>query len=135
MARKPTPYPTEAEFEILKVLWESGPSTLGEVWKAVRSNRPVARTTVATTLGTMLGKGQVRRRRGPQAYLWSAGISKEKTVVRAARHLLDQVFDGSARRLMVHLIDGGELGERDLDAIGRLVAEYKRSSKSESNPC
>ena len=130
VARKPTQSPTEAELGILKVLWELGPCTLGEVWQGVRNNRPVARTTVATTLGTMLNKGLVRRKRGSQAYLWSASLNKEKTVGQVARQLMDQVFDGSARRLMVHLIDGGELSERDLDAIGRLVTECMRSSKN-----
>jgi len=43
VARKPTQSPTEAELEILKVLWELGPCTLGEVWKAILDNRQVAR--------------------------------------------------------------------------------------------
>jgi predicted transcriptional regulator len=127
MARRAARSPTHAELEILKVLWSTGPSTLGEVWNAVRANRRVARTTIATTLGTMLGKGLVTRERGPQVYLWSAAVNEESTAERAAKQLLDQVFDGSAHRLMVHLIQGGELNERDLDAIRRLVDEYRRS--------
>jgi len=51
-------------------------------------------------------------------------------VGQVTRKLLDEVFDGSARRLMVHLIDGGELSERDLDVISRLVTECKKSSKN-----
>jgi BlaI family penicillinase repressor len=134
MARKTTPNPTEAEFEILNALWDSGPSTLGEVWSAVRRNRPVARTTVATTLGTMLRKGLVRREHGPQAYVWAARRNKETTARQLARQMLDQVFEGSARRLMLHLIDGGELSEQDLDAIGRLAHEFRKTSSSESKP-
>ncbi|MHC4445949.1 MAG: BlaI/MecI/CopY family transcriptional regulator [Planctomycetota bacterium] len=117
--------------EILKVLWESGPSTLGEVCEAIQKNRPVAKTTIATTLGVMLSKGLVKRRRGRNAYIWSAKIDEQKTARQVARRLVDQVFDGSARQLVAHLIDSGDLSEGDLVAIRRLMDDYIRSSKGE----
>jgi len=131
MARPPRPYPTDAALEILKVLWELGPSTLGEVCEAIQKNRPVAKTTIATTLGVMLSKGLVKRRRGRSVYIWSAKIDEQKTARQVARRLVDQVFDGSARQLVAHLIDSGDLSERDLVVIRRLMDEYIRSSKGE----
>ncbi len=65
--------------EILKVLWELGPSALGEVCEAVQRIRPVAKTTVATMLGVMLRKGLAKRRQGKRSYIWLAGINQEKT--------------------------------------------------------
>jgi predicted transcriptional regulator len=132
MARKATPHPTEAEFEILNALWEQGPSTLGEIWKAVRDKRPVARTTIATTLSTMLNKGLVQRGKGPQAYVWSASRNRDKTARQVVGHMLDQVFDGSARRLMTHLIDGGQLSRQDVDAISRMLDDYRKSTQDET---
>ena len=132
MARPATPHPTDAEIEILKVLWELGPSTLGEVYEAVQKSRTVAKTTVATTLGVMLRKGLAKRRRGKRSYIWLAGINQEKTAKQVAQRLLDQVFDGSARQLVVHLIDSGDLSERDLDAIRRLMDEYQKSRIDEA---
>ena len=60
MARPPSNQPTDAELEILKVLWEQGPAGLGPIHAAIQENRPVALTTIATTLKTMLAKGLVR---------------------------------------------------------------------------
>ena len=50
MARPPSSQPTDAELEILKVLWEHGPAGLGQVHAAIQESRPVALTTIATTL-------------------------------------------------------------------------------------
>ena len=97
---------------------------MGEVCEAVQKSRPVAKTTVATTLGVMLRKGLAKRRQGKRAYIWLAGINQEKAAKQVARLLLGQIFDGSGRQLMAHLIDSGDLSERNLDAIHRLVDEY-----------
>jgi predicted transcriptional regulator len=119
---------------ILKYLWESGPATLGDICDAVQNSRPVAKTTVATTLGVMLNKGLVKRSRGGRVYRWSAVINEQKTARKVARRLLDQVFDGSARQLVAHLIDSGELTERDLTAIRQLIDEYRKSGGKDSSP-
>jgi BlaI family transcriptional regulator, penicillinase repressor len=121
MARPPSEQPTDGEFEILKVLWDSGPTELGRICSAVRQERPVATTTVATMLGVMLQKGLVKRAGGPRGYLWSARISREATAKRVLRKLVDRVFDGSAQRLVSHLLSDNRLKEEDRQEILRLL--------------
>ena len=60
MARPPSIHPTDGELEILQVLWQDGPCSLGQVCKALRRRRSIATTTVATNLGVMLDKKIVR---------------------------------------------------------------------------
>ena len=59
MARPASSHPTDGELEILRVLWERGPSSLAEVCAALREEREVATTTVATMLRVMLDKNIV----------------------------------------------------------------------------
>jgi BlaI family transcriptional regulator, penicillinase repressor len=68
MARPPSTHPTDAEMEVLKVLWEHGTAGLGQVHAAIQERRQVALTTIATTLKTMLAKGLVARREGSVEY-------------------------------------------------------------------
>ena len=68
MARPPSVHPTDAELEILKVLWDAGPSELGKIATALNRGRAVATTTVATTLKVMLQKGSVGRSDGPRGH-------------------------------------------------------------------
>ena len=121
MARRPSGQPTDAELAILQVLWGEGPSGLGGVHEALRASRPVALTTVATTLKVMLDKGLVRREDGPKGYLWSAATTRGAAASGMVGKLLDGVFDGSARGLVAHLIEQGKLDDRDKQAIRDLL--------------
>jgi BlaI family transcriptional regulator, penicillinase repressor len=121
MARPPSSQPTDAELEILKVLWEQGPAGLGPIHAAIQGRRPVALTTIATTLKTMLAKGLVTRGDGPRGYLWSAAASRGSTAAGLLGKLVQHVFDGSARRLVAHLIQEGALDDRDRDEIRALL--------------
>ena len=121
MARPPSQQPTDGELEILKILWDSGPTELGRICSAVRQEREVATTTVATMLGVMLQKGLVKRTNGRHGYLWSARISREASAKRVLRKLVDSVFDGSAQRLVSHLLADNRLNEDDRRAILRLL--------------
>jgi BlaI family transcriptional regulator, penicillinase repressor len=122
MARPANEQPTEGELEILKVLWERGPCGLKHVCSGLRASRSVATTTVATMLRLMVEKGLVDRAEpGPQGSLYSARVSRDAASAGLVRRLIDQVFDGSARRLVAHMIEGERLSEQDRDEIRRLL--------------
>ncbi|MHC4178450.1 MAG: BlaI/MecI/CopY family transcriptional regulator [Planctomycetota bacterium] len=129
MARRPSIHPTDAELEILQVLWDSGPTALGMIHKALSKQRVVAKTTVATILNIMLEKKLVERNDGARGYLWSAAISRTDTAAGMMGKLIDRVFDGSAQRMVTHLVEGGRLSERELDEIGRLIKQHRGSKK------
>jgi predicted transcriptional regulator len=130
MARPASPQPTDGELEILRVLWQSGPAPLGQVCATLRDQRPVAATTVATMLQVMLGKGLVKRTRGPRGSLWSAKVSQQTAASRLLRKVLDNVFDGSAQRLVMHLLDQGKLSARDCEEIRRLLESADKGKPS-----
>jgi predicted transcriptional regulator len=121
MARPPSAQPTDAELEILKVLWDQGPAGLGPIHAAIQGRRQVALTTIATTLKTMLAKGLVARQDGPRGYVWSAAASRRSTATGLLGKVVQHVFDGSARRLVAHLIQEGALDDRDRDEIRALL--------------
>ncbi len=131
MARPTSTQPTDGELEILKVLWPSGPVPLGQVCAALRDRRPVATTTVATMLQVMRGKGLVKRSRGPRGFLWSAKVTQEAAASRLLGKVLDHVFDGSAQRLVAHLLDEGKLSARDRQEIRRLLETSDRRKPSD----
>lgn len=127
MARRKAAHPTDAELEILGILWERGPVGLGQVYDGIREMRPVARTTVATMLGVMLEKGIVRRRAGADGYEWSASIGRDATARGMMGKMIDSVFGGSAMRMVAHLLEEGRLSSDQLAEIRRLLAEAETS--------
>lgn len=121
MARPPSKQPTDGELELLKILWTIGPAGLGEIHAALGESRPVALTTVASMLKTMLAKGLVAREDGPKGYAWSAAATRQTTASGLVGKLLGHVFDGSARRLVAHLIEDGSLDHRERAEILELL--------------
>ncbi|WP_406697871.1 BlaI/MecI/CopY family transcriptional regulator [Singulisphaera sp. Ch08] len=121
MARPPSAHPTDAELEILKILWDVGPAELGPIVTSLNLGRAVATTTVATTLKIMMQKGWVERRQGERGYLWAALVTQKDATSGLLRKLLDRAFDGSAGRLVARLVEDGALSERDREEIRRLL--------------
>src|SRR5215218_6918500 len=114
MPRPPSTHPTDGELEILRALWENGPSSLGAVCEALRRQRDVATTTVATMLKVMLEKGLVRRKQAVRGQQWSAAVTQSAAAKSMVGKLVDGVFDGSAGRLAAHLVEAGRLSDTKL---------------------
>ena len=137
MARPPSQHPTDGELEILRVLWDRGPSSLSEICESLRAGRDVATTTVATMLRVMLDKDLVRRkqangksvRRGPQ---WTAAVTQSAAARSMVGKLVDGVFDGSAGRLAVHLIEAGRLSPEELAELRNLIDSNRATRKNRS---
>lgn len=121
MARPPSTHPTDGELEILRVLWERGPSSLGEVCESLRQQREVATTTVATMLRVMLDKNLVKRKQAVRNHQWSAAVTHAAAARSLVGKLVDGVFDGSAQRLVAHLVEGGELSADELAELRTLI--------------
>ncbi len=134
MARPPRSQPTDGELEILKVLWEQGPSGLKPVCDGLRKVRPVATTTVATMLKLMQEKGLVDRSEAARGSVYSARVSREAASTSLVRRLMDLVFDGSARRLVTHMLETEKLSARDRDEIRRLLDEAGARPADEPRP-
>ena len=121
MARPPSTHPTDGELELLQILWQTGPCGLGQICTALRLRRPAATTTIATMLQVMLDKKLVQRKRGPKGYIWSAKTTRQSAATDMVRKVIDLVFDGSAQRLVAHLLESDQLSEQERKDIRRLI--------------
>jgi predicted transcriptional regulator len=131
MARPASQHPTDGEIEILRVLWERGNASLSDVCEALRRDRPVATTTVATMLRVMLDKGLVRRKPVGRGHRWSAAVSHAAAAKSLVGKLVDGIFDGSAQQLVAHLVERGKLTDDELGELRKLIDTMRsRSSKA-----
>ena len=121
MARPASQHPTDGQLEILRVLWESGASSLGTICEALRREREVATTTVATMLRVMLEKGLVRRKQAARGLQWSAAVTQSAAAKSMVGKLVDGIFDGSAGRLAAHLVEAGQLSAEELAELRKLI--------------
>jgi predicted transcriptional regulator len=126
MARPKQEYPTPAELEVLKILWDRGPLTVRQVMQDVNHRRRRAYTSVMSLLNVMTDKGLLTRRPHGRAFIYSARRSRGKTLRGLLADLLGRAFEGSASALVAHLLDEANPSPEELDAIRRAIAAYQK---------
>jgi len=126
MARPRHENPTPAELEVLRVVWDRGPSTVREVMNVLNRERPRAYTSVMSLMNVMAEKGLLGQEPGGRAFVYSAKISQAQTQSDIVRDLLSRVFDGSAAALVTHLLQQAKPDSKELDEIRRTLSEFAR---------
>src|ERR1700733_1348367 len=125
--RRPTMQkPTASELEILRVLWERGPSTVREVYELLNEQKSMGYTTVLKLLQIMAAKGSVKRNEEQRAHVYEAVQPADKTKRQFAGDVLQRVFAGSASDLMMHALAGQRTSRKELDQLRRVLDEYER---------
>jgi BlaI family penicillinase repressor len=121
--------PTEAELEILAVLWSRGPSTVRDVHETICKRKPAQYTTVLKMLQIMTEKGLVRRDEKQRAHIYSASRPREWTQRQLVGDLLERAFGGSARSLLMGALSARKASAKDLEEMRRLLDEYEKENQ------
>ena len=98
------PWPTEAELDILRVLWERGPSTVRDVHEALYGSDGAGYTTALKLMQIMHGKGLVERDDSQRAHVYKSAINKQRTQKRYLADMVQRLFNGSASELVLHAL-------------------------------
>jgi BlaI family transcriptional regulator, penicillinase repressor len=123
------PRPTDAELEILTVLWSRGPATVREVHEAIAVRKPTQYTTVLKMLQIMAEKGLVRRNEKQRAHIYEAARPQEWTQRQLAGDLLQRAFNGSARSLLIGALSTRKASKEELSELRRLLDEYEKGAR------
>jgi BlaI family transcriptional regulator, penicillinase repressor len=119
--------PTAAELQILQVLWERGPCTVRDVHEALQEEKALGYTTVLKLMQIMTTKGLVRRDENQRAHVYEAQQPAEKTKRQFAADMLERVFDGSARDLMLHALASQRSTRQEIEELRNLLDEHERN--------
>jgi predicted transcriptional regulator len=117
--------PTEAELDILSILWEQGPSPVRYVNDKLSMKRRVGYTTTLKQLQIMHEKGLVSRTNDGRTHIYSAEEGKEKTQKQLLDRLLDSAFGGSASKLVMQVLGSHTSSSRELNEIKALIKKLE----------
>ncbi|MDP2999913.1 MAG: BlaI/MecI/CopY family transcriptional regulator [Bryobacterales bacterium] len=121
--RRAKSVPTEQELEILKIVWRLKTATVREVYEALLERRRIAYTTVMTMMNVLERKGHLRKQREAKAFVYAATRPQRQVIGKMVREFVDRVFNGSARPLLVHLVEDRKLSDDDLRELRRALEE------------
>ena len=117
--------PTDAELEILSVLWEFGPTTVRFVNDQLNKRREVGYTTTLKMLQIMSEKGLVSREMDGRTHIYSAMISQEKIQGKLLDRLLETAFGGSAQKLVMQALGNHSSSKEELEEIKKLISRLE----------
>lgn len=128
MPRKPSKVFTEKELEIMKLVWQMGEVTVKDIQEQLPGTQHY--NSVLTIIRVLERKGHLVHRAEGKTFYFSAGESGEKARIRLLRHLIDQVFGGSAASVVLNLVQAGDLSKKDLDKIRARISGLSKEKDS-----
>ena len=132
MPRNESDQPTELELDILKVLWQESPLPVRDVRLRLETEagRPLAHSSVITMLNIMHRKGFLRRKRDGKAFLFSPKVEKSRVTGNMMQDLMSRAFDGSAKALVLNLLDTADLDATELSELRKLINRKAKEQQS-----
>lgn len=119
------PRPTEGELELLRILWDRGPSTVRDIHLEIGTKRPLGYTSVLKLLQIMTDKGLVEREESGRAHIYHPAATQNETQDQLVRDISERLFAGSAAQLALHALALEPVNDQELDALRNLI-EQKR---------
>jgi BlaI family transcriptional regulator, penicillinase repressor len=120
------PVLTEQELEIMKIIWRRDSATVRDVYEELLTRRKIAYTTVMTMMGILEQKGHLKKSADERAYVYTPVQAQREVLGNMVQEFVKRVFNGSAKPLLVHLIEDKKISPEELDEITKLLKDKRR---------
>jgi len=124
---------TELQIAIMRVLWDQGQATVAEICEALRGERGLALTTVATLLSRLEKRGVVTHETRARQFVYSPLVTEAEVRHSMVHELTERLFDGDVAQLMTHLLSGREISPGDLERIKAMLEEHAGAKEGGSH--
>ncbi len=122
----------DLQLAILRELWERGEATVASVHEALRPERGLAPTTIATMLSKMEKRGLVTHRVDGRQFVYRAVVRQDDVERSMVSDLVERLFEGDPAALVNHLLDEGRIDADELARIRRRIAGAQRGEGGET---
>jgi predicted transcriptional regulator len=121
---------TDHELEIMQVVWKRGAATVRDVYEELLQHRRIAYTTVQTMMGVLEHKGRLNKETADRAYLYRPAQPQSEVVGGMVGDFVKRVFNGSAKPLLVHLVESKRISPKHLEEIHEMLKAQLKAQRS-----
>lgn len=123
------PQISEAEIEVMKVLWEKDASTAKEIIAEIEKTNDWKPKTIQTLLSRLVAKGAVRtEKKDAKSFIYSAAVKKEDYQSYANRSFIKKLYDGSLNLMLASFIKDAHLSKADIEELKNILEEKQNES-------
>ncbi|MDH3711242.1 MAG: BlaI/MecI/CopY family transcriptional regulator [Cyclobacteriaceae bacterium] len=127
--KKKLPKPTEGELEILRIIWEQGPSTVRTVNDRLSTMKEVGYTTTLKIMQIMAEKGLLKRDTSGKTHIYHSSVSKQKTQQQLVDRLMEAAFGGSAMQLVMQALGNKPSTAEEIKEIRAFLDQLEGGKK------
>jgi predicted transcriptional regulator len=120
---------TDLQIAIMRILWERREATVAEIAEALRDERGLAQTTIATLLSRLERRGVVSHRTRARQFVYTPLVTESEVQRSMVTELTERLFDGDVAALMTHLLSAREVSSGDLERIKELIAVHEAGTE------
>jgi BlaI family penicillinase repressor len=118
--------PTESELEILQILWEKESCTVRDVHEILEKNKDAGYTTTLKLMQIMHEKGLVDRDTTAKTHIYRPLVNQQKTQQHLVRKMIDNVFNGSASRMVIQALGNHNASKDEIESIKKYLDELSK---------
>lgn len=123
------PRPTDAELNILRVLWENGPLSVRAVLHILNADKPFGYTNILKTMQVMTDKGLLERDESCRPQIYRPTDPQKQTQSQLLRHMVERAFGGSTRAMVLQALSEDESSTAELDELEKLLDRIHEAKK------
>lgn len=116
---------TEAEWDIMELLWEKSPRTSQEIAALLEEGRGWKRATVVTLLARLTAKGALATEPQGNRFLYTPAVERSICVAEETRSFLDRMFGGALQPLVAHVAEHHSLTKKDIAELRAMLDQIK----------
>jgi predicted transcriptional regulator len=121
--------PTEAELDILNVLWRLGPSTVRQAHEHLGAMKDWQYSTTLKLMQVMAAKGLLKRDESEKSHVYVAAVGREETQQLLVGRLIDRIFEGSVSNLMLGALDAKRASKKELAELKEMIEKRERAKR------
>jgi predicted transcriptional regulator len=121
--------PTDAELDILNVLWRLGPSTVRSAHEVLAELKPWQYSTTLKLMQIMAGKGLLERDDSEKSHVYRPAIRRDETQQQLVGRLIDRAFGGSVGNLLLGALDARPTSKKELEQLRLMIEDRTKRRK------
>lgn len=121
---------TDLQIAIMRVLWDRGSASAAEICEALRPERGLAQSTVATLLTRLEKRGVVKHETRARQYVYYPTVTEPEVRRTMVSELTERLFDGDVTALMSHLLTARDMSEGDLAKVRQLIETHEPGAEA-----
>jgi BlaI family transcriptional regulator, penicillinase repressor len=125
---QPAPSLSPAEWEVMKVLWDTGPLAARDVYKRLPSGHAWAYKTVKTLLSRLVAKGALAYDQIGNSYLYRSAIDREHATRQEVRSVFQRVISEACSPVLAHFIEEADLSDEDIRELKQLLDQKRQAA-------